>query len=246
MQADPGAQQALLQVAELDTTIARLRHRRTKLPENEQLATLQAKRNQLGEQIVAAQTRLADAKVDLAGLEKDLAPVQARLKRNEEKIESGLIEQKALQPMLDEIENLKRRISTLEDSQLEIMQRLEDETALVERVGAERAEIETTMRGLLQTRDHSAADLDTQIENLSGQRETLAGRLPQNLMDIYHKVAARAGGTGAAELRARRCGGCGLELDVAELAKHAAAAPNLVLRCEECGRILVRTENSGL
>ena len=33
---------------------------------------------------------------------------------------------------------------------------------------------------------------------------------------------------------------------MSELKKHATASPDLVLRCEECGRILVRTEQSGL
>jgi len=35
-------------------------------------------------------------------------------------------------------------------------------------------------------------------------------------------------------------------LDVSELKRQATAAPDQVLRCEECGRILVRTESSGL
>lgn len=246
MQADPTAQQALLQVADLDTQVARLRHRRKSLPENVQLAELQAKRGKLSEQIVAGQTRLTDAEAEQERLEIDLAPAQARLKRNQEKIDSGLITQKALQPMLDEVEHLKGRIANLEDTQLEIMQRIEDETEAIDRLTAARKEIETTMRDLLAGRDKSAAELDIQITNIAEQRSTLAGRLPAELIALYDKIAQRAGGTGAAELRARRCGGCGLELDVSELKRHAHASPDEVLRCEECGRILVRTDNSGL
>jgi predicted nucleic acid-binding Zn-ribbon protein len=51
---------------------------------------------------------------------------------------------------------------------------------------------------------------------------------------------------GAAELHQRRCLGCRLEINAADLRQFAAAAPDEVLRCEECGRILVRTERSGL
>ena len=102
------------------------------------------------------------------------------------------------------------------------------------------------MRDLLVQRDKAARELDQQIEGFGEQRKTLAGRLPAELIALYDKIAQRAGGTGAAELRARRCGGCGLELDVSELKRQATAAPDQVLRCEECGRILVRTDNSGL
>ena len=51
---------------------------------------------------------------------------------------------------------------------------------------------------------------------------------------------------GAAELRARRCTGCQLDINAADLRVYAAAADDEVLRCEECSRILVRTAQSGL
>ena len=49
-----------------------------------------------------------------------------------------------------------------------------------------------------------------------------------------------------AELRARRCTGCQLDINAADLRVYAAAADDEVLRCEECSRILVRTAQSGL
>jgi predicted nucleic acid-binding Zn-ribbon protein len=47
-------------------------------------------------------------------------------------------------------------------------------------------------------------------------------------------------------LRAGRCEGCRLELFGSELAAVRSAAPDEVVRCEECGRILIRTAESGL
>jgi predicted nucleic acid-binding Zn-ribbon protein len=44
----------------------------------------------------------------------------------------------------------------------------------------------------------------------------------------------------------RRCTGCQLEVNAADLGTFAAAADDEVLRCEECSRILVRTAQSGL
>jgi predicted nucleic acid-binding Zn-ribbon protein len=59
-------------------------------------------------------------------------------------------------------------------------------------------------------------------------------------------VRAQKGGVGAAALRARRCGGCSLELTAADLGTIAKAPLDEVLRCEECNRILVRTSESGI
>jgi hypothetical protein len=77
-------------------------------------------------------------------------------------------------------------------------------------------------------------------------RETVATDVPPDLMALYVKLGAGRGGVGAAELRQRRCTGCQLEVNAAELRAFAAAPADEVLRCEECGRILVRTPQSGL
>jgi predicted nucleic acid-binding Zn-ribbon protein len=47
-------------------------------------------------------------------------------------------------------------------------------------------------------------------------------------------------------LRARACQGCRLELYGNELSAVRNADPHEVVRCENCGRILVRTAESGL
>jgi predicted nucleic acid-binding Zn-ribbon protein len=47
-------------------------------------------------------------------------------------------------------------------------------------------------------------------------------------------------------LRHRRCEGCHIELSGSELTAVRSAAPDAVVRCEECRRILVRTAESGL
>lgn len=245
MQADPSAQRALLQIADLDTQMAQLRHRRTKLPEHAQLAELAARRGRRSELVVASETRLGDAEAEQERVEADLAPARARRERNQKMIDTGAVAAKALQAMIDETTHLRGRIASLEDTQLEIMQQVEDEVSVRDRLVAERGEIETQMRALLASRDAATRDLELRLTESADRRSTMAERLPADLVALYEKIARKVG-TGAAELRARRCSGCGIELDNTEVKRHATASPNEVLCCEECGRILVRTDQSGL
>ncbi|WP_247613666.1 C4-type zinc ribbon domain-containing protein, partial [Streptomyces sp. 604F] len=53
-------------------------------------------------------------------------------------------------------------------------------------------------------------------------------------------------GGGPPRLYQRRCEGCRLELNITEVNEVKAAAPDTVLRCENCRRILVRTADSGV
>lgn len=245
MQADPSAQRALLQIADLETQSAQLRHRKTTLPEHAQLAELAGQRNRLTEQVVAVETQLGDAEAEQQRIEDDLTPARARRERNQKTIDAGAADHKALQAMIEETTHLRGRIAALEDTQLELMQTVEDQTAVRDQLSATRSELEGRMRTLLASRDAAAGDLDAQLTELAERQERMTERLPAELIGLYQKIAQRAG-TGAAELRAGRCTGCGLELDRTELKRHAQANPAEVLRCQECGRILVRTDQSGL
>ena len=69
--------------------------------------------------------------------------------------------------------------------------------------------------------------------------------LPADLLSLYDRLRESKGGVGAALLRARRCAGCKLDLDNAEVATIRAAAEDDVIRCDDCSRILVRTSESG-
>jgi uncharacterized protein len=84
------------------------------------------------------------------------------------------------------------------------------------------------------------------MDGLREQRAEIAPLIPDDLLTLYDKIGASHRGIGAAELRARRCTGCQLEINAADLRAFATAAEDEVLRCEECGRILIRTPQSGL
>ncbi len=111
---------------------------------------------------------------------------------------------------------------------------------------AQREEATRRAAELTAARDTTTAEIDREVEQLSAQRATQAGSLDEALMTLYEKIRAQQGGVGAAELKARRCSGCHLELNNVEIGRLRNADAEEVLRCEECRRILVRTPESGL
>ncbi len=108
------------------------------------------------------------------------------------------------------------------------------------------AEIDSRLGELTGTRDAKVAKLAEQTAELARKRAGLLPAVPADLLALYTKLAASHGGVGAAELKARRCTGCQLEVNAADLRVIAAAPADEVLRCEECGRIQVRTTASGI
>jgi len=247
MKADPGSQRVLLDLQAVDTALAQLDHRRRTLPDTVEATRLQGLRAKAGERVVARQTQVADLEADLAKAESDLEPVRARLARNQQRIDSGAVaDAKALAAMVEETEHLKRRISDLEDLQLDAMERLDDARATLAEASAAKAALEDQLRTVLKARELKLADLTAERQGRVAERDALAAALPADLLALYAKVAEKAGGVGAALLQQGRCGGCQLQATSSDLGRYRTATAAEVLRCEECGRLLVRTPESGL
>lgn len=247
IKADQGSQLRLLDVQAVDTALAQLLHRGRTLPEHAEIARLQAERADVGSNLVAADTAVSDLELEQSRAEQDLEPVRGRLVRNQRRIADGTVgDPKALASMVEEVAHLKKRISDLEDAELEVMEQLETEVSGRLRLQAHAAQLDEQLAGLIAKRDQQYAELQAGMSERQGERGELVALVPAPLLALYDKIGASHGGGGAAELRQRRCTGCQLEINAADIRVFAAAPPDEVLRCEECGRILVRTLNSGL
>jgi predicted nucleic acid-binding Zn-ribbon protein len=95
-------------------------------------------------------------------------------------------------------------------------------------------------------RDAAYEEIDAEVASVTKEREVVAASVPVDLLKLYDKLREQQGGIGAAKLHARTCQGCRQELAITELNEVRAAAPDAVVRCENCRRILVRTAESGL
>ncbi|MGA9749043.1 MAG: C4-type zinc ribbon domain-containing protein [Nocardioides sp.] len=162
-------------------------------------------------------------------------------------MDQGLITNpKDLERMQGELVSLQRRIGDLEDIELEIMEKLEEAQADLDEIAARIDNLDVRAAELTTARDAKAAELGADLADVSGRRTPIADALQDDLLALYEKLRAQKGGVGAAALRARRCGGCSLDLNAADMAVIAKAPADEVIRCEECNRILVRTSESGI
>ena len=204
-------------------------------------------RQDLSNQARDARIAVDDLTAEQAKVDADVEQVRTRRDRDRSRMDQGLISNpKDLERMQHEMTSLERRIVTLEDEELEVMARLEDAQRTLDELTEQLADAEQRKAGLEEARDAQQARIDAELAGLAEQRGPVADQVPADLTALYDRLRAAKNGVGAAALRARQCGGCMLGLDNAELGKIRAAAEDEVLRCEECQRILVRTEESGL
>ena len=126
------------------------------------------------------------------------------------------------------------------------MERLEATQARLKAAAAERATIIADVGAATSRRDLALAELAELTGKAADRRAVVIADEPAELIELYERLRAQQGGVGAAALRRGQCEGCHLSLNKVELNAIRDAAPDDVVRCEECRRILVRTDESGL
>jgi len=236
-----------LDVQELDSKLDQLKHQLRTMPQIAELDALGKSRESVGDQVRDAQIRVDDLSRTQKKADADVEQVKARRRRDQDRIDQGTIANpKDLERMQHEMVSLERRISSLEDTELEVMEELETAQSDLERLTAEVAEVDRLIEAATETRGETTERLNAEGRGLTEERKRTAGDMPEDLMTLYAKLRTQKDGVGAAALRARQCGGCRLDVNPADLSRIAKTASDEVVRCEECGRILVRTSESGI
>jgi len=227
--------------------IDQLAHRRSTLSEHAALAEVETLLGTLGDQVVGVETEASDLTRELGKAEGDVDQVRERAGRDQKRLDDGRVSSpKELESLQHEIATLGRRQGDLEEIVLEIMERLESAQGRRAELAVQQEQAQARRLELMASRDTSTGEIDLEVTQLGSQRATQVGSIDEPLVALYEKIRSHQGGVGAAELKARRCGGCRLELNNVEIGQLRDADPDEVMRCDECRRILVRTPESGL
>ena len=241
MKAEVAQQLSLLELSKLDAELSRITHRATHLPEQEAFERIQDECDAANDRLAATRIALDDMDAQVSRFESDIDAVRRREERDRSLLQSGATDAKQLSDLQHELETLIRRQGSLEDSLLEVMEHREE---LQAQRNAEQAAIEALQAEIAAARqalDDAVAEIDEARQLHSSRRDTLTAELDPALSALYERQRA-GGGPGAAPLLGRRCGACRLEIDRGELSRISAAAEDELLRCPECGAILLRVK----
>jgi predicted nucleic acid-binding Zn-ribbon protein len=244
MKAEVVQQRSLLELAELDAELSRIDHRSKHLAEQQRLEEVQAAHREANDRLAALQIAIEDLDTQVEKFESEIDAVRKREDRDRSLLAGGTVDAKQLTELQHELETLERRQAALEDSLLEVMERREE---LQRNQADELAKIDQLQNDLgaaQKASDDARIELDQVRHQSLSRRDELVAGLDADLVTLYERQRAR-GGAGAGVLQGRRCGACRIEIDKGELARISAAPEDEVLRCPECGAILLRVKGTG-
>ena len=245
MKVDPFVQERLLELPLIDQKLAQLAKEVRTSDLKDQVTQTRAALVLTEERLVENRTQIGDLEREINRAERDVETVRARVERDQQALDSGAVNAKQLQDLQHELQSLARRQAELEDVELEIMERMEQASAGL-------AESQRAMDQARAAADEAAAAWDRRTDEIASETVALEQRrqevvtdLPAERVALYDKIRQRSG-QGAGLLRHGRCGDCQLMLSSSDLDRARTAPSDEVVRCEECGAIMVRTPESGL
>lgn len=236
---DPFVQRTLLDLAAVDRVTSAAEHRRSHLPALAVIADGEERAAVARRAVVAADTEVSDLKRATNKLDAEVEQVRARSRRDSDRLASGSASPKELESLQHEIESLKRRQSTLEDAELELMEQRETAEGVLAAARQSLAEIEAAIAEAVVTRDAAFAEIDAVVDVEQAKRTGLIAGLPADVVALYTRIRDQ-GKVAAGELLGARCGACRIEIDRIALGQLKAAPIEEIVRCPECGAILVR------
>jgi len=244
LKASPAEQALLLELQSFDTKLSQIAHRAKTLTQHAGLAKLSGERAEIAASLSEQNGILEDAEIELRRIESDVSVVEARIKRDDERLQvtSSV---KDVQALEQELAALRNRQSNLEEIELTVMERVEEQAAVVARIDEQMAELQARVAVIEGERDVELSAVAVDRTNAEANRAAIAEKIPADLLALYEKQRLRYG-FGASHLRGGVSSASGIRLNENDMVAIRSAAPDDVLMCPESNVILVRTAESGI
>ena len=227
----------LIELQALDNEITRLQHRLTHLPEAETFGAAQDRASVL---IADSETALAESR-SIAALVESTETAVAELRRQMDRLSGQLrtvIAPREAEALQHEIAVLNGRISDLEESALEAIERSDAVDVRIARLTTEIAGARAEVAHAAEALEAAQHDVLASIEEGKTQRAQVAATIDPGWVARYDGHRASHGGIAVARLERGRCGGCHLDLSTSEVEALRRLGPD-ERECPNCARWLV-------
>ena len=208
--------------------------------------TLPLQRKQLEEQLAANAASLEAIKhkarqveVDRKNMELDVGTRTtsiARLKTQQYETRKN----DEFQALGHEIERYEKEIQQIEDKELDLMEqadKLKEEIAAEEKKSSAGKESIARQLSDLETK---GTTLQKRLEELSGEREAIAAKIDEDVLNRFERLFASKGDAAIVALEHEVCTGCHMKVTTQTVVQVKAGKE--IVSCEQCGRILYVAE----
>jgi predicted nucleic acid-binding Zn-ribbon protein len=172
--------------------------------------------------------------MELATLNQELGKFQKQMR--------DIKTNKEYDALTNEIVNRKLKISSTEEEILKILTNIDDLKEKIKQYKQKLEEIEKYSTAQLAYLKKELNSIEDKIKIKKGERKNVTVRIDKRLLSTYERVKKGRGDQVVVTIKKRACGGCFKAIPpqkIQEIRKE-----DRIFTCENCGRILIWTEDS--
>ena len=228
----------LLELQEIDKEIDVLRQSQEDFPS--EIGRLQGELQTARDHLDAKQKESEELEKNRRSLERELDTINQDLEKHQTRL-NEITTNREYDALQHEIEALTVRKNEQETRILETIESFDEITAKLEDDNTYFKEIETERNGRI---DELTGQLNSVEENVKGwekKRAAIEPNVERRPLSLYNRIRKVVkGGVAIVPVQKNACGGCFRQLSPQRLVE--ARRGDTLMRCENCGRILVWTE----
>lgn len=228
----------LLKMQHLDLETLRAKKQLEELPQRKLILEARSKKKAIEQKRAQLDELHAKANAQLSRIDDEDASLVEKQRQVQGEIDEVRGDYRGVEARTKELNGFAKRRNTLE-ADLTVVG---DELAKIEGV---QAQVASALAGLERQEAEATATfvkeggaLKDSLARFEAERAMLASSLPKELLDVYEKTAARAGGVAVGRLQGGNCGVCRMAIEGGRLIDMKSHGSN-VAPCPQCGRLLI-------
>ena len=227
----------LLELAETDYSILRIKKQLDELPQRARLLELRAKKSEIDAKAEQVAQMRRESENTIKTMQDETDTLKDKIVKAKEKTNKAANYKEVL-ALNKEIDSHAKRLEKTEFDLLRQMEKLERIMHVEKQVGEALSRLKKQDDELLAVYQGEAGILKREIQAAQELRSSLAVKLPGILLTRYERACKARGGRGAAHIERTHCSGCHVELTEGQLEK-LANSPSRIGECPYCHRLLV-------
>ena len=230
-------QQKLLLLSEIDLHISRQKSKLRELETSTQVDTLRRDLLAAAEALLQEHSKREQLSQDLIRVETDADLVEKRIKQDQQKAKE-VSSDRELKAVESELLSLRARKSELEDTELELMESIQNSEDEIKKLTQSRTTLNTQMEEELSKLHEQSLELSSSVSDLVAKRDQLKAQIDGNLLLAYERKSQR--GIAVGQTLGRDCSACRLAINGTQVEAIMALPQDELPTCPNCDAFIVR------
>lgn len=207
------------------------------LSSGEKFKPIEKRLQEINEDLRSHQLNHEQLEDDKRKIDSDLSMVEKRIASDEQKLKSSA-SPKDIAGFQHEIEGLKNRKSLLEDSELSLLDKLEESEKRLTDLRNQKAEVEAELEQSKSELSQTLGSMRDQNSKINQEISSIKSQLPSELIDAFERKLAKGNAVGRIVRSA--CTACNMNLNSTAMAELSNVPADELATCPECAAIVIR------